>query len=113
MEKKIELIKKHKIKKNDLVLVISGKSKQKQGKVLQVVKDTNRVIIEGLNMVARHTKPSASNPNGGIIRKEAAIHISNVMLIDPKSGKPTRVGRKLNGEGKLVRFAKISGEEIK
>jgi len=113
MEKKIDAIKKHKIKKDDLVVVISGKSKEKQGKVLQVVKETNRVIVEGLNMVSRHTKPSASNPNGGIIRKEAGIHISNVMLIDPKSGKPTRVGRKLNAEGKLVRFAKISGEEIK
>jgi large subunit ribosomal protein L24 len=113
MEKKIEVIKKHKIKKDDLVVVISGKSKQKQGKVLKVVKDTNRVIIEGLNLVSRHTKPSASSPNGGIIKKEAAIHISNVMLIDPKSGKPTRVGRKVNEAGKIIRFAKISGEEIK
>ncbi len=113
MEKRIEAIKKPKIKKDDLVLVISGKSKQKQGKVLQVIKETNRVIIEGLNLVSRHTKPSASSPNGGIIKKEAAIHISNVMLIDPKSGKPTRVGRKENAAGKMVRYAKTTGEEIK
>lgn len=113
MEKKAEAIKKPKIKKDDLVVVISGKSKQKQGKVLQVIKETSRVVVEGLNMVSRHTKPSASNPNGGIIKKEAAIHISNVMLVDPKTGKPTRVGRKENDKGKLVRYAKTTGEEIK
>ncbi len=113
MENNIEVIKKLKIKKNDLVVVISGKSKQKQGKVLQIIKDTNRVLLEGINLVSRHTKPGASSPNGGIIKKEAPIHISNVMLVDPKSGKPTRVGRKFNAEGKLVRYAKITGEEIK
>ncbi len=102
-----------KIRKGDLVKVIAGDSKGQQGKVEQVIIDKNRVIIEGVNLVSKHTKPNAATPNGGIIKKEAAIHISNVMLVDPKSNKPTRVGRKLNADGKLVRVAKISGGEIK
>ncbi|WP_256012906.1 50S ribosomal protein L24 [Desertivirga xinjiangensis] len=102
-----------KIRKGDLVQVIAGDSKGKQGKVLEVVLKTNRVVVEGANLVSRHTKPNAANPNGGIIKKEAPIHISNLAFVDPKSGKPTRVGRKLNSEGKLVRVAKKSGEEIK
>ncbi|WP_293788499.1 50S ribosomal protein L24 [uncultured Pedobacter sp.] len=102
-----------KIRTGDLVKVIAGDSKGQQGKVLSVQKDKNRAIVEGINLVAKHTKPNAANPNGGIIKKEAALHISNLMLVDPKSGKATRVGRKLNADGKLVRVAKISGEEIK
>ncbi len=80
--------------------------------MLQVLVDTGRAIVEGANMVSRHTKPNAANPNGGIVKKEAAVHISNIKLVDPKTGKPTRVGRKLDANGKLVRFAKISGEVI-
>jgi large subunit ribosomal protein L24 len=102
-----------KIRKGDLVQVIAGDSKGSQGKVLEVILDKNRAIVEGTNMVSKHTKPNAATPNGGIVKKEAAIHISNLMLVDPKSGKPTRVGRKKNDAGKLVRVAKKSGEEIK
>jgi len=102
-----------KIRTGDLVKVIAGDSKGQQGKVLSVQIDKNRAIVEGINLVSKHTKPNAANPNGGIIKKEAALHISNLMLVDPKSGKATRVGRKANAEGKLVRVAKISGEEIK
>lgn len=102
-----------KIRKGDLVKVIAGDSKGQQGKVQEVLVAKNRVVVEGVNLVSKHTKPNAATPNGGIIKKEAALHISNVQLIDPKSGKTTRVGRKLNADGKLVRVAKISGEEIK
>jgi len=102
-----------KIRKGDLVQVIAGDSKGTQGKVLEVIIDKNRAIVEGANLVSKHTKPNAANPNGGIIKKEAPIHISNLALIDAKSGKATRVGRQANSEGKLVRVAKKSGEEIK
>jgi large subunit ribosomal protein L24 len=102
-----------KIRKGDLVKVIAGDSKGQQGKVQEVLVAKNRVVVEGVNLVSKHTKPNAATPNGGIIKKEAALHISNVQLVDPKSGKTTRVGRKLNADGKLVRVAKISGEEIK
>lgn len=102
-----------KIRKGDLVKVIAGDSKGQQGKVQEVLVAKSRVIVEGVNLVSKHTKPNAATPNGGIIKKEAALHISNVQLVDPKSGKTTRVGRKLNADGKLVRVAKISGEEIK
>ena len=91
---------------------MAGNSRGKQGKVLEILVDAQRALVEGVNLVSRHTKPNAANPNGGIIKKEAAIHISNIKLIDPKSGKPTRVGRKVDAKGKLVRFAKISGEVI-
>ncbi|WP_134091322.1 50S ribosomal protein L24 [Olivibacter sp. XZL3] len=102
-----------KIRKGDLVQVIAGDSKGTQGKVLEVIIDKNRAVVEGANLVSKHTKPNAANPNGGIIKKEAPIHISNLALVDPKSGKATRVGRQKNSEGKLVRVAKKSGEEIK
>ncbi|MES2650344.1 MAG: 50S ribosomal protein L24 [Bacteroidota bacterium] len=102
-----------KIRKGDLVKVIAGDSKGQQGKVQEVIVAKSRVIVEGINLVSKHTKPNAATPNGGIIKKEAALHISNVQLVDPKTGKTTRVGRKLNADGKLVRVAKISGEEIK
>ncbi|MDT3404659.1 50S ribosomal protein L24 [Mucilaginibacter terrae] len=109
MEKKIKL----KIRKGDLVKVIAGDSKGQQGKVTEVIVDKNRVVVEGVNMISKHTKPNAANPNGGIVKKEAAIHISNVALVDPKTGEATRVGRKKTDAGKLVRVAKKSGEEIK
>src|ERR1700749_5197469 len=102
-----------KIKKGDLVKVIAGDSKGSQGKVLEVILDKGRAIVEGANMVSKHTKPNAAKPNGGIAKQEAAIAISNLMLVDPKTGKATRVGRKKNYAGKLVRIAKKSGEESK
>tara|TARA_B110000908_G_scaffold80156_1_gene96059 strand:+ start:3176 stop:3499 length:324 start_codon:yes stop_codon:yes gene_type:complete len=103
-----------KIKKDDTVVVLAGTSKGKEGKVIKVIPATNRAIVEGVNMVSKHTKPNAANPQGGIIKQEATINISNIMLIDPKSGKPTRVGRRVDEKtGKLVRFAKKSGESIK
>ncbi|MEY1638609.1 50S ribosomal protein L24 [Tenuifilum osseticum] len=101
------------IKKGDMVYVISGESKGHQGRVLSVLVKENRAIVEGANMVSRHTKPNSKNPQGGIIKKEAPIHISNLMLVDPTTGKPTRIGRRLNDQGKLVRYSKKSGEEIK
>ena len=113
MKKKIEVPTKLKIKKGDLVKVIAGDSKGTQGKIVEVIIAKNRAIVEGANMVSKHTKPNAANPNGGIVKMEAAIHISNLALVDPKTGEATRVGRKLNSAGKLVRVAKKSGEEIK
>jgi len=113
MERKKNKQPKLKVRKGDLVKVIAGDSKGKEGKILEVIAATNRVLVEGANMVSKHTKPNATSPNGGIVKQEAALHISNVMLIDPKSGKPTRVGRVKNSAGKLVRVAKVSGEEIK
>ena len=102
-----------KIKKDDTVVVIAGTSKGKEGKVIKIFPATNRVIVEGVNLVSKHTKPNAANPQGGIIKQEAAIHISNLMILDPKSGDATRVGRKIDEKtGKLVRFAKKSGEVI-
>ena len=80
---------------------------------MEIVTKTNKAIVEGVNLVSKHTKPDAKNPQGGIVKKEAPIHISNLMLIEPSTGKPTRIGRKLNEKGKLVRFSKKSGEEIK
>jgi large subunit ribosomal protein L24 len=100
------------IKKGDIVYVNTGVDKGKTGRVLKVIVDKQRAIVEGLNMVSKHTKPNAKNPQGGIEKKEAAIHISNLNVVDPKSGKPTRIGRKLV-DGKLVRYAKKSGEVIK
>ena len=101
------------IKKGDTVCVIAGDNKGQQGKVLKVEVAKNRAIVEGVNLVKKATKPNAKNPQGGIVEQEAPIHISNLQLLDPKSGKATRVGRKVNAEGKLVRYAKKSGEEIK
>ena len=101
------------IKKGDTVCVIAGDNKGQQGKVLKVEVSKQRAIVEGVNLVKKATKPNAQNPQGGIVEQEAPIHISNLQLLDPQSGKPTRVGRRVNAEGKLVRFAKKSGEEIK
>ena len=103
-----------KLKKDDIVVVLAGTSKGKEGKIIKVIPSTNRAIVEGVNMVSKHTKPNAANPQGGIIKQEASINLSNLMLVDPKSGKPTRVGRRRDEKlGKLVRFAKKSGEVIK
>ena len=112
-KKKHEQPTKLKIRKGDLVQVIAGDSKGSQGKILEVILAKGRAIVEGANMVSKHTKPNAAKPNGGILKQEAAIHISNLMLVDPTSGKATRVGRRKNDAGKLVRVAKSSGEEIK
>lgn len=101
------------IKKGDTVIVNAGDNKGQQGKVLEVIVDKNRAIVEGVNMVSKHTKPNAAHPQGGIVKQEAPIHISNLMPLDPKSGKATRVGRKLDEKGKLVRIATKSGEELK
>ena len=101
------------IKKNDTVAVLAGEDKGKTGKVLKVLVEKNRALVEGVNMVSKSTKPSAKNPQGGIVKQEAPIHISNLSLIDPKSGKATRVGIKVTEDGKKVRIAKKSGEEIK
>ena len=101
------------IKKNDTVVVLAGEDKGKTGKVLKVLVEKNRALVEGVNMVSKSTKPSAQNPQGGIVKQEAPIHISNLSLVDPKSGKPTRVGIKVTEDGKKVRIAKKSGEEIK
>jgi len=100
-----------KIKKDDLVKVIAGADKGAEGKVIEVYATKNRILVEGINIVSRHTKPNTESPDGGIIKKEAPIHISNVMLLDPSSGKTTRVGRKVE-DGKIVRYAKKSGEVI-
>jgi len=101
------------IKKGDIVYVNTGEDKGKTGRVLEVQVEKQRAIVEGVNMVSKSTKPNAAHPQGGIVKKEAAIHISNLNPVDPKSGKPTRIGRKANAEGKLVRVSKKSGEEIK
>ena len=101
------------IKKNDTVVVLDGEDKGKTGKVLKVLVEKNRALVEGVNMVSKSTKPSAKNPQGGIVKQEAPIHISNLSLVDPKSGKATRVGIKVTEDGKKVRIAKKSGEEIK
>ncbi len=101
------------IKKGDNVYVNSGNDRGKTGRVLAVDSKKQRAIVEGLNMVSKATKPTAQHPNGGIIKKEAPIHISNLNPVDPKTGKPTRVGYEIKADGKKVRIAKKSGEEIK
>lgn len=101
------------IKKGDTVYVNTGEDKGKTGKVLSVLVKDQRALVEGINMVSKHTKPNAQNPQGGIVKKEAPIHISNLNLIDPKSGKATRIGRKKDEKDVLVRYSKKSGEEIK
>ncbi len=100
-----------KIKSGDVVTIIAGDHKGEQGKVVRVNREKNNAIVEGINMVSKHTKPSAKNPQGGIIKKEAPIHISNLALIDPKSKKATKVGYKMEGD-KKVRFSKKSNQVL-
>ena len=106
-------MKKLHIKKGDMVIVNAGEDKGKTGKVLRVIVEKDRAIVEGVNMVSKSTKPSAKNPQGGIVKQEAPIHISNLNVVDPKTGAATRIGRKVGADGKLVRVSKKSGEEIK
>jgi large subunit ribosomal protein L24 len=113
MERKSNKQPKLSIKKGDKVKVIAGDDKGKEGVIQEVLVDKRRVVVEGINIVTKHEKPSAGKPEGGIKKTEAAIHISNVMLIDPTSGKTTRVGRKANDKGKLQRYSKKTGELIK
>ena len=101
------------IKKGDTVYVNAGDDRGKTGKVLEVLTDKDRAIVEGINMVSKHTKPNAKSPQGGIIKQEAGVHISNLQVVDPVKGGPSRIGRRLNDKGKLVRYVKKSGEEIK
>ncbi len=101
------------IKKGDTVYVLAGEDRGKTGRVLKVLVTKQRAIVEGVNIVTKATKPSAKHPQGGLVKMEAPIHISNLSLLDLKTGKPTRIGRRRNDEGKLVRYAKKSGEEIK
>ncbi len=105
--------KKLKIRKGDIVRVMRGEYKGTQGKVLKVYITDNKALVEGVNIISKHTKPNAKYPDGGIIKKEAPVHVSNLMLLDPSKGTPTRVGRRLNENSKLVRYAKKSKEEIK
>lgn len=104
------------LRKNDKVKVVSGNNKGKEGKILKIFRAKNRVIVEGVNIIKRHTRASQKNPQGGITQKEAPVHVSNVMLIDPKAGEPTRLGIKIiEGEGskkKRMRYGKKSGEII-
>ena len=111
MERKLNKQPKLNIRKGDIVQVIAGDSKGSQGRVLEVIRDKRRVLVEGVNLVNKHTKPNAKQTQGGIVKKEAPIHISNILLIDGK-GNATRVGRK-NEDGKLVRYSKKSEEVIK
>ena len=101
------------IKKGDMVFVNAGSDKGKTGKVLEIITKKDRAIVEGINMVTKHTKPNSKNPQGGIVKQEAGIHISNLQVVDPVKGGATKIGRRVNDEGKLVRYAKKSGEEIK
>jgi large subunit ribosomal protein L24 len=113
MERKKNQQPKLNIRKGDKVRVIAGDDKGKEGAVLEVLLEKRRAIVEGINIITKHEKPSAGKPEGGIKKTEASIHISNLQLIDPASGKTTRVGRKLNEKGKLQRYSKKTGELIK
>lgn len=101
------------VRKGDTVKVLSGNSKGKTGTVLEVIPSKYRAIVEGVNVVSKHIKPSAANPQGGIEKTEASVHLSNLMVVDPSNGEASRIGRKADENGKLVRYAKKSGEVIK
>ena len=101
-----------KIKRDDMVLIISGNDKGKRGRVLRVYPEQDRIIVEGVRMMKKHTKPTQRDPQGGIIEREAPLHVSNVMLVDPKNDEPTRISRQRLDEGRRVRVAKRSGEMI-
>ena len=112
MERKFNKIPKLHVKSGDTVQVISGNSKGKTGKIVEVLVKKNRVVVEGVNIIKKHIKPSAQNPQGEIREVEGSIHISNVKVVDPSTGKPTRTGRKLNEAGKLQRYSKATGKFI-
>jgi large subunit ribosomal protein L24 len=101
------------IRKGDTVLMITGNSRGKKGRILEVFRNKNKALVEGINMVTKHLKPSATHPNGGIEKREAPVHISNLKLVESSTGEATRIGRKQNSEGKLERYSKKSGEFIK
>ena len=113
MERKKNKQQKLHLRKGDTVKVLSGNSNGKTGKVLEVIAEKQRAIVEGVNMATKHVKPSASSPEGGIQKTEAAIHISNLMVVNPATGKATRIGRKVDENGKLQRYSKKTGEFIK
>lgn len=113
MERKSNKQPKLHIRRGDTVKVIAGDDKGKSGKVLEVILEKQRAIVEGVNITTKHTKPSAGKPEGGIKKVEAPVHVSNLMLVDPASGNTTRVGRKLNDKNKLQRYSKKTGEFIK
>jgi large subunit ribosomal protein L24 len=100
------------VKKGDQVIVLTGKDKGKKGRILEAYPSEQRVLVEGVNIVKRHTRPNPTNPQGGIIEKEAPIHVSNVAIVDPKTGGPTRIGKKILSDGTKVRYAKKSGEVL-
>lgn len=104
--------KKFHVRRGDTVKIISGNEKGKTGKILSMDTQKGRAIVEGMNLITKHLKPSASNPNGEIVKREASIHLSNLMLVNPANGEATRVGRKLNAEGALQRYSKKTGEFI-
>ncbi len=115
MPRRFNTQKKLHVKKGDNVLVLAGNDKGKKGRVLMVFPDKDRVLVEGINIRTHHEKPSQENQQGGRVQKEAAIHISNVMVVDPSTSEPSRIGRKRieeNGKGRWVRYAKTSGEII-
>lgn len=113
MERRFNKQPKLHIRKGDKVKVLTGEDKGKEGTVLEILSEKNRAVVEGLKMVTKHQKPSAGKPEGGIKKVEGTIHLSNLMLVDPATGKATRVGRKLNEKGKLQRYSKKTGELIK
>lgn len=98
------------VRKGDQVVVIAGKDKGKKGQILEAYPSEGRVLVEGVNMIKRHTRPNQAHPQGGVVEREAPIHASNVMVVDPKSGEPTRTGKKILKDGTKVRYAKKSGE---
>ncbi len=100
------------VKKDDMVKVIAGKDKGREGKVLKVFPEESRVIVEGINIIKKHVKPSQDNPQGGIVEREAPIHSSNVMIVCPRTGEPSRIGKRVLEDGQKVRYAKKSGEDI-
>ncbi len=112
MERNTNKQQKRHVRTGDTVQVMAGNSKGKQGKVTEVIAKKDRVIVEGVNMIKKHVKPNAQNPQGEIQEVEGSVHISNVQLVDPATGKPTRTGRKLNEKGKLQRYSKESGKFI-
>ncbi|MGK7395959.1 MAG: 50S ribosomal protein L24 [Candidatus Cyclobacteriaceae bacterium M3_2C_046] len=112
MNKKNKKQTKFHLRKGDTVKILAGNDRGKTGKVLEVITAKQRAIVEGMNMVVKHKKPDANNPNGGIDKQEAAIHVSNLMVVNPATGDPTKIGRKHNNESKLQRYSKKTGEFI-